>query len=126
MGSLILITALSLVPRSGPVTEPEDLIELNHVHDGSGHNTLDQWIFWTWCSLHHRHQVVAWRRARCEPGRIPGARRVPGGWEVVWWDEDVLRRVRSRQYVETWTQIDRELVERDWRSKELRRGLRKR
>lgn len=76
-----------------------------------------------------------WRKEnpgrRC-PGYVPewiGHQAVPvyrgGEWVSVWHDDAILRRVRSRSFVETWTSYDPELKDREIRPTDDRMLLRR-
>jgi hypothetical protein len=65
-----------------------------------------------------RPQVRAWRLIKDgSPTLLAGAE----GWVCRWMDAGVLREVHASSFVETWTQYDPELVEREYLPSVLRR-----
>ena len=47
------------------------------------------------------------------------------GYEVIWKENDRVRRVNSAMFTQTWTHFDPELLERNFLHKDRRIGLRK-
>jgi hypothetical protein len=103
--------------------ERVDLIELNHCFDEHGRPAIDQLIFYDWCTTQSRFQVRAWRLVKTH-AQLPKAD-ASGGYMVRWQDGAVLRQIYAKQFRETWTQYDPELVEREFLPKDKRRDLRK-
>lgn len=101
-----------------------DLVELNHYYDDQGKHILDQLIYYDWCNVRCRFQVRDWRLQRSE-FQIP-MRRPDGMYSSTFKDGDVVRKVRSASFRETWTQYDPELQEREFLDKAQRRLLDKR
>jgi hypothetical protein len=58
------------------------------------------------------------------PAQLPQRDWREGGYQSVWQDGEVLRRVRAESMRETWTQYDPELIEREYLPRERRRELR--
>ena len=83
-----------------------DTIERNVVE--CGNHKFDQVIFWRWDG--ERISVCEWRMAT----KVPHVERYRGGWRAVWFDGDVLRDVRARQYQAIWSNYDREIEDRDF------------
>lgn len=118
----ILVGTLNLVPAAPPVCDEVDLVVLNHVYDAHGRLVLHQIIFWDWNAAAARYQVVAWRLWKDE--RLSPQRDwLGGGYVLLWHDDDVLRRVRASSRLETWTQHDREIADRQRLPQSRRRGL---
>jgi len=113
-----------LLPVQKPASDSVDLIEVNHYYDERGRLVFDQVIFYDWCKTQNRYQVRAWRLLK-KPSQIPHRNFNSGEYETTWHDGDVLRRVRSRTYRESWTQHDPELREREHLPKDRRRELHK-
>ncbi len=93
------------------ISEPVDLIELNHFFDDLGRHAYDQVIFYEWSPDYCRFHVIAWCLVENNMHRMPT--RVPGDsgqWAVRWYDRDsrMHREVRSRLFRETWSQVDPE------------------
>jgi hypothetical protein len=120
--TLLALLLLSIVPRDDTVRESVDLIELNHTFNENGEPNLDQLIYYHW--HRDRFEVIAWRMLR-SPLMIPYRDHANGGYTAVWVDDrDTLRVVRSKDFRESWTQYDVELLERNVLPRELRRELR--
>lgn len=109
------------------VEEPVDLIELNHFHDPCGRHVYDQVIFYNvapetgkfhvraWCLIEDREPLS--RRPIMDP-RSSIVR-------VEWWDDQqqLMRRLSSKLYRESWTQIDPERSDRACWDERLRLSL---
>ncbi len=128
--ALITITglcdALLLGGTSPCATEVVDLVEVNHYYDEAGKHVFDQLIFYDWVCDEQRYHVIAWRLLK-QPSQLPVAtltkRSAPREWTCTWLDGELLRRIRARQFRETWTQHDPELRERAHLPKDQRREL---
>lgn len=92
-----------------------DVLELNHFYDEHGKLVFDQWLFWDWNPVDRRYDVRAWLLNKGKQRRVATT--------LSWDDNGHLRRVRAIEFRETWTQYDPELVAREVRPKEYRRGL---
>jgi hypothetical protein len=99
-----------------------DLIEVNHYYDEHGKLVFGQLIFWDWNSEECRPRVIAWRALK-DREQLPVIDWRTGGVVAIWLDGDLLRQVKARSRLETWTQYDPEFVERQW-FPDKRRGLR--
>lgn len=114
MTDLLLILAILGSGGEPLVCEARaDFVELNHFFTDDGKHVFDQWIWWD----HEKGIpiVIAWRLER-------------GDWrgkptDMTLHDGDILRRVRSRFFIETWTTFDPECENRELRTKDFRRGL---
>ena len=115
------------IPRQDVVTDTVEVLERNHFYDCEGRLVFQQLIAWTWNDDLARYDVVMWRMIN-SPSRIP--RKVGSGYEVTFFDGELLRTVRAPSLRETWTQRgvagDPELNERDVLPKEMRRELTRR
>ncbi len=117
MFKLASILVVLLQPFT-PVSEDRfDLIEVNHFYDESGKPVFDQAIFWEW--IGDRYVVQAWRMIK---RKSQVAVREDGGWSMTW-GENGIRKVKARDFRETWTQYDPELADRDVWPKEMRSEL---
>ena len=67
----VVISAVSLNPLDGAVTDRVDLIELNHFYDEQGKLVFDQVIFYDWCNEQCRYNVRAWRLLKKPPIPAP-------------------------------------------------------
>jgi hypothetical protein len=112
-----LCLLLSLAPALSPtdeevvVAERVDLIEVNHFYDHCGRLVLDQVIFYDWCDRDCRFQVRAWRLLK-QAVQVPHERTAHGDFVTIWQDGDVLRKVATPSFQESWTQHDPEQLER--------------
>ncbi len=123
IAATIAVTSVSLQPRWPVVEDRVDLIEVNHFYDGRGNHVLDQVIFYDWSAPEGRFHVCDWRLLKCA-SQWPYRDWSHGGYVVLWRDGSVLRRVRARDYRETWTQHDPETGNRRYLPRSARRELR--
>jgi hypothetical protein len=98
------------------------VIEINHFHDEQGRMVFEQLIFYEWCEKSGRFQVRAWRLLKSESQR-PRYDFTTREYTTHWFDGDLLREVRAPNLVETWTQHDPEVTERNYLAKEKRKEL---
>jgi hypothetical protein len=115
----IVIAALCVVPQSTVRRESVDRIEINAYFDEQGREIFTQAIFWDWDG--ERYQVRAWRMVK-EGVPMP-SRDWAGGYKMLWDDADTVREVRTPSVVQTWTQHDVEVSERETLPKEQRKEL---
>lgn len=96
-----LLAYISFTPV---VQDKVDMIEVNHLYNGSGAHTLDQVIFWSW--YEDGFHVRDWRLLQ----QCAWPEKNGGCWIVRWFDckTNVQREVRGYYYAETWTQSDPE------------------
>ncbi len=89
-----------------------DLIELNHFYDQKGGLVYDQVIFYERAPETGRFQVRAWCLVEDREclNRRPTKNLQTDLYQVDWYDSDqrLLRKITSRLYRESWTQIDPE------------------
>lgn len=117
MGTLISLI-FAILPIDTVTRESVASIEVNSFYDENGKLVFVQNIF------RDEANVQAWRLVK-EPSHLPQRDWAAGDYSVLWFDGDRLREVRTRSVVESWTQYDREIDERDRLPKELRRELRR-
>ena len=101
MESLVLLLALVLPVGKRP--SQVDAIEVNRVYNDDGNLWLEQVIFWRW------EPAVGWACEgwrRLDHGRL---RKTPHGWR---WEEPGLC-VEAPLMRQSWTQYDREAVNRE-------------
>lgn len=118
----LTLSLVGLLPVDLIAEDRVDVVHHNHHYADDGQLLLEQ-VWWeTWCEDAAEHAIIAWRPAK--PGTnhspIPLRNARTGEWESIWFDGDVLRRVRARSHRESWTQgQDPELIDRsrhaDWR-----------
>jgi hypothetical protein len=121
----VLVGVVTDGPYSNVCTDHVDLVEINHFYDTNGKLVFDQMIFYNWCPVDSRYQVVDWRLWRV-PSQVPTINRQGRNFVVVWHDRKerrVLRIVRSRMFRESWTDYDVELEEREVLPDHRRQGL---
>jgi hypothetical protein len=106
---MILAIGLALFGSIGlgvETSEHVDLIELNHFYDCRGCHVYDQIIFWRQDPATKRFEVASWTMAD-NSSKYP-QKSDSGRWHVIYQDGQHYRNVRSRQFRESWTQVDPE------------------
>ena len=126
---MILIIALLSVPLNLTTLEHVDAIELNHFFDQRGHLVYDQVVFFERTPTTGRFQVRAW----CLVDDRETLNRRPlkndnGLYECFAVDsnERLTRRIVSRVFRESWTQVDPEREDKKRHPESLRIELVKR
>jgi hypothetical protein len=111
----------------GHASEYVDLIELNHLYNPKGQLVFDQVIFYEQALETGRFQVRAWCLVddREIPNRRPVKNYSTSRYQVDWFDVDkrLTRRITSRLFRESWTQIDPERDDKKLHDERLRVGL---
>ena len=101
-----------------------DLIELSHFYDQRGRLVYDQVIFYERAPETGRFQVRAWCLVedRENLNRRPVKNHQTELYQVDWFDTDqrLLRKITSRLYRESWTQIDPERTNKKIHDERLR------
>lgn len=123
MRSLILL--LAVLSDGAPLRLAQDrvdVVELNHFYDENGRLVFDQVIFWEWCRDSERFQIVAWRLLKT-PTQVPLRDWQRGGYVTIWMDASRLRYVRGTAFRESWSQVDPELLERQYKPTGERKEL---
>lgn len=92
-----------LLPIEPPPIHVEQ-IELNHFYDSTGKHVFDQYIIW------QDGHVRAWRIAK--PQDVPIRNHQSRTWQMLWPVKQHHIRIRTKSLVETFTQWDRELFDR--------------
>lgn len=104
---------LALLPVDFVARESCEVIEINHLYDDAGRETLCQWIAWG-------------SGGRCLAWRMNNERRLDPVHNESWFmDDGRVRSVRARTVIETWLMYDPELADRELLPANQRRGLRK-
>lgn len=118
----LAILLLGIVPYGEPIVEHHDTIEHNTVYcDQTGGLVLRQYIWWDFYPHLERSHVIAWRLADKAPRPI---KVYPSGeYEQLFFDGEIIRRVRARTFHESHSMYDVEVFEREDRPKESRREL---
>lgn len=126
---MILLIALLSIPLNLTTHEHVDAIELNHFFDQRGHLVYDQVVFFERTPTTGRFQVRAW----CLVDDREALNRRPekndnGLYECFMVDsnERLTRRIVSRVFRESWTQIDPEREDKKRHAESLRIELVKR
>ena len=111
--NLLASILLATIPLTAPIVrESVEIIEINNYHDEHGRKVFCQWVAWQ-----ADGRCIAWRMNPL------GALNPVGG--VTWFnDSGTVRRIEARTAVETWTQHDPELADREVLCKDKRRELR--
>ena len=96
----------------GVAEEYVDLIELNHFYDHKGRYVYSQSLFWTRDPRDSRFHIRAWVLIddRLTYNRRPLRDEQSDQWFCQWYDQEqkILRKIRSKMYRESWTQVDPE------------------
>lgn len=114
----ILLLAICLVPREDVAVEYCASVNDNRFFDTEGRQVFRQAIFEE--NLEPIRYVRAWRMWKYEP---PVYQR--GYWHWAWMDGEVMRRVVSPIRIQSHTQYDPELHDRQFLHKEQRTDLRR-
>ena len=132
MFALLLLFAGLPVPFAPPLAEQVDVIEVNHFHDDKGVEIFVQVIFWERIGKYGTLIVRDWRLVKDFKQTDDGLDKQAAGplmprkdhkrgiYVCLWHDKDVLRKVAAMTAVETYTQVDPELVNREIWPKERR------
>lgn len=108
----LCVFALSSSKGTNTAEEYVDLIELNHFYDHQGRHVYDQVIFYEQSPETGRFQVRAWCliEDRDNLSRRPVKNAETQLYQVDWFDNDqrLVRKLTSRSFRESWTQIDPE------------------
>ena len=99
-------------------------IEINHFFDDHARLVFTQVIFWDWFADESTYHVHDWRMLT-KRNQWPVRDWMRGGVVAIWRDGEVLRIVRARNVLETYTQYDREIYDRALVPVDQRRRLRK-
>lgn len=113
LSALLLVLAIGC-PAQGlepalrePVRDTVDVLERNYFYDDGGRLVFCQLIGWHWYGDVGEHHVSFWRLCK-GPEYVPQYDRQRRDWFVLFRDGDTFREVRSRSYLETWTQTSGE------------------
>ena len=120
----LIICAIISSKGNHSVDEYVDLIELNHFYDQLGRPVYDQVIFYERAPETGRFQVRAWCLVedRESLNRRPVRNYETQLYQVDWFDTDqrLFRKITSRLYRESWTQIDPERTNKKIHDERLR------
>jgi len=125
---LSLVAALALLTADSgsgrPLRDHCDRIELNHVLDSCGNESLCQVIFWGFSPAHDTYIVRAWRSHKSfaqSPWKAG-----PNLYRVCWHDSrdgNAMRDVTAGSFIETWTDYDAESTNQEIVGRNERREL---
>lgn len=123
-----LCVCASVSHKGNPsVDEYVDLIELNHFFDQQGRLVYDQVVFYERAPETGRFQVRAWCLVedREHLNRRPVKNQETELYQVDWFDTDqrFLRKITSRLFRESWTQVDPERSNKKFHDERLRISL---
>ena len=110
---------LLIVPFSPVVHDHFSVLELNHLYDHNGNHVFSQVLFMDFNGRESRYEVQAWRLT--DPRY--GPRKTANGAEAIFHDKGTLRKVTADSVRESWTQDDKELLDRNHLPPERRREL---
>lgn len=123
---LAILIAILSIPLTIPDRPSEyvDLIELNHFYDQKGGFVYDQVIFYERAPETGRFKVRAWCLVedREQLNRRPVKSETTGLYQVDYHDTDqrLTRKLTSRLYRESWTQVDPERADKKIHDERLR------
>ncbi len=127
MAFCFLICALISHKGSRSTDEHVDLIELNHFYDQQGRLVYDQVIFYEQSPETGRFQVRAWCLVEDREflNRRPTKNYETQLYQVDWYDTDqrLLRKITSRLYRESWSQVDPERANKKLLDERLRLSM---
>lgn len=127
MNALILTICLLGESAGGynyEVYDRVDIIELNHLHSKDWEHIMDQIIYWEWVHNEGEYRVVDWRKKKTENYR-PHEDFNTGLFVAVFEDNQIIRRIESVSFMETETNYDPEVLDRDHLPTSKRRLLKK-
>ena len=113
-------TVLCLVPRSGPIRDDVDRVEVNNYYGQSEETAFTQLIFWE--RRNGVWMVQDWRMLD-RPGMYPRKNPRTGEYSMLWDDKGNMRSVKAQHLIETWTEHDPEMESRQVLPQEQRRKL---
>jgi hypothetical protein len=120
---LVALALLSIVPVGDDVLRDRcDLAEMHNFYDEHGRLIFTQLVWWSWNPREHRMDCIDWRLCK-QPAQIPERGWERGGFMAAWLDGEQMRVVRSNGFIESWGQVDVELIAREVLPKDQRRGL---
>jgi hypothetical protein len=128
MKTIILLLAFLSVGKFGSVgAEYVDAIELSHIYDAKGSLIFDQVIFYERTPVTGKFQVRAWCLVedREHLNRRPVKNEETGIYQVDWYDTDkkILRKLTSRIFRESWSQVDPERADKKFHDERNRIAL---
>lgn len=140
--SILLLSLLSIIPQDTIIRESVDLVELNHFYDEHGRLVFDQVIFYDWKEHTPKFNVNFLATNNVANYEDRGPRFYPRAWRLVknqtqipmkdwktntynsmWMDGELTRCIYASDIMETWSQDDPELYEREIMPKEARKEL---
>ena len=118
--SIIMTSILGLVVQLEPIRDNVTCIEVNHHCRCDGKELIHQAIFW---ELRNGVWMVRDWRLLKRPEQYPRKDPRTGLYYMRWFDRDDYREVRTRTFVETWSEFDPEMQARAVMPQKLRRKL---
>jgi hypothetical protein len=105
----MILLLLCAIGSKLETSEHVDMIELNHYFDNRGQHVFDQVIFWRVDASTRRYQVRGWKICNSQ-NDYPT--RNANGLASIWLGFDhAALKVRSKQFRESWTQVDPERMD---------------
>ena len=102
-----MLTILLLIIPYSPVIENQVAVyELNHFYGEDGKHVFSQHIFWD-----HDGGVIGWRISKRDAP--VSCRQSLVFHDGVDEDSGMMRRIRFDSYIQSWTQFDREMINRE-------------
>ena len=108
---MMLLLLLAILPHTEVTTDHIPCVEHNHYYDFNGSHVFDQIIY-----RDSDGSIIAWRL-------VKSPHQLPVGKTAIWFDGERLRKVTANHVVDSWTQYDPELCDRNERPTNQRREL---
>ncbi len=100
------------------IEEKVDTVEVNHYFDDRGNKVFDQVVYYNWSQEYNRFTACGYRLIK-QDTQVP-VMATPSIYHSIWSDGDCLRDLNAAVAVETWSQWDPELAERNYLPKSMR------
>lgn len=114
---------LAIVPYDPVIRDSAPAAEKNHFYDDNGNLVFTQLIVYDWPDAEYVWFWAMWNDGDRRP-KVHATRDFEGGWRIRFDDGQNLREIWTSSFIETHTQYDKELLNRELLPKEQRRPLR--
>ena len=107
-----VLLLISIIPHDGVVRDECDFLEDNYFYDDNGNLVFEQYVFYTWNAADERLDVRFWRMKKPD---MPSYEYDFTTQQYTWMfpDNEVIRKVSVKSMIESHTQYDVELVNRE-------------
>lgn len=118
----LLALACGNIEHHPIATDKVDWLELNWVYDSRGVQQFPQYIGWDFEGWTKDFHCQWWLIPDCKE-RFPMPVQTEHGWELLIHKRDKLYRIQADSFSQTWTQWDREVIDREQWPVDWRKGL---